>query len=80
MSSFYQHSSVAYYASADVTAAVPEMSVHLSAICQSDTLWYCIKMDKAGIMISSSSESTDILVLQIPIHPEIWCGRRSWGH
>jgi len=53
--SFYQHVSIASYASAGIARA--EMSVRLSV-----TLWYCIKMKKASVMISSPCESLNILV------------------
>ena len=56
---FYQRVSIASYASAGI--ARPEMSVRLS-VRLSVTLWYCIKTKKASVMISSPSESLNILV------------------
>jgi len=52
---FYQRVSIASYASAGIARA--EMSV-----CPSVTLRYCIKTKKASVMISSPSESLNILV------------------
>jgi len=52
---FYQRVSIASYASAGI--AKGGMSV-----CPSVTLRYCIKMKKASVMISSPSESLNILV------------------
>jgi len=52
---FCQHVSIASCASAGI--AREEMSV-----CPSVTLLYCIKTEKAGIVISSPSESPNVLV------------------
>jgi len=60
---FYQRVSIASYASAGIARA--EMSVCLSvrlSVRPSVTLRYCIKTKKASIMISSPSESVNILV------------------
>ena len=56
---FYQRVSIAIYASAGIARA--EMSVRPS-VRLTDTLWYCIKTKKASVMISSPSESLNILV------------------
>jgi len=56
---FYQCVSIASYASAGIARA--EMSVRLS-VHLSVTLRYCIKAKKASVMISSPSESLNILV------------------
>ena len=60
---FYQRVSIASYASAGIARA--EMSVRLSvclSVCPSVTLRYCIKTKKNSVMISSPSESLNILV------------------
>jgi len=56
---FYQPGSIASYASAGIAKA--EMSVPLS-VRPSVTLRYCIKTKKASVMISSPSDSPNILV------------------
>ena len=56
---FYQRVSIASYASAGIARA--EMSVRPS-VRPSVTLRYCIKTKKASVMISSLSESLNILV------------------
>ena len=56
---FYQRVSIASYASAGIARA--KMSV-CPSVCPSVTLRYCIKMKKASVMISSPSESLNILV------------------
>ena len=56
---FYQRVSIASYASAGIARA--EMSIRLS-VRPSVTLRYCIKTKKASVMISSPSESLNILV------------------
>jgi len=58
---YYQRVSIASYASAGIARA--EMSVRPSV-----TLRYCIKTKKASVMISSPSESLNILVSR-----NIWC-------
>ena len=60
---YYQRVSIASYASAGIARA--EMSVCLSVclfVRLSVTLRYCIKTKRASVMISSPSESLDILV------------------
>ena len=60
---FYQRVSIASYASAGIARA--EMSFRLSvplSVRLSVTLRYCIKTKKASVMISSPSESLNILV------------------
>ena len=56
---FYQRVSIASYASAGI--AREGMSVRLS-VRPSVTLRYCVKTKKASVMISSLSESPNILV------------------
>ena len=58
---FYQRVSIASYASAGIARAEAEMSV-CPSVCPSVTLRYCIKTKKASVMISSPSESPNILV------------------
>ena len=58
---FYQRVSIASYASAGIARAEAEMSV-CPSVCPSVTLRYCIKTKKASVMISSPSESRNILV------------------
>jgi len=56
---FYQRVSIASYASAGIARG--GMSV-CPSVCLSVTLRYCIKTKKASVMISSPSESLNILV------------------
>jgi len=54
ITSFYQRVSIASYASAGIARGM--------SVCPSVTLRYCIKTKKASVMISSPSESPNILV------------------
>ena len=61
-SNFYQRVSIASYANRWYSQRRNvRLSVHLS-VCPSVTLRYCIKTKKASVMISSPSESLNILV------------------